>query len=217
MDNPLKYFAELRDPRVERTRKHWVEEILLMAIAAILSGANGWNEIEDYARCKREWLKSFLTLPGGIPRTTPSTGCSPRSIRRSWKRASWPRYRRLPGSRRAKWPPSTARPYGARPAWANANGLVLAQRKVDEKSNEITAIPKLLDALELSGMVITIDAMGWQPAIAEKKANYILAGKKRTRAICWKRSRTRFRCSLATPWPRKSIAVMAGSSHGPAR
>src|SRR5664279_6236776 len=67
MDSPLKYFADLRDPRVERTREHLLEEILLIAIAAILSGANGWNEIEDYARCKREWLNGFLKLRGGIP------------------------------------------------------------------------------------------------------------------------------------------------------
>ena len=64
MDSPLKYFADLRDPRVERTREHLLEGILLISITAILNGANGWNEIEDYAHCKREWLKSFLTLPG---------------------------------------------------------------------------------------------------------------------------------------------------------
>ncbi len=59
MDSPLKYFADLRDPRVERTREHLLEEILLMTIAAVLSGANSWNEIEGYARGKREWLQSF--------------------------------------------------------------------------------------------------------------------------------------------------------------
>jgi hypothetical protein len=67
MENPLKYFAELKDPRVERTREHLLEEILLIAIAAILSGANGWNEIENYGKAKRSWLASFLRLPGGIP------------------------------------------------------------------------------------------------------------------------------------------------------
>ncbi len=67
MENPLKYFAELKDPRVERTREHLLEEILLIASAAILSGANGWNEIENYSKAKREWLSSFLRLPGGIP------------------------------------------------------------------------------------------------------------------------------------------------------
>jgi hypothetical protein len=64
MDSPLKYFAELRDPRVERTREHLLEEILLMTVAAVLSGAGGWNEIADYGHAKIGWFKSFLTLPG---------------------------------------------------------------------------------------------------------------------------------------------------------
>ena len=67
MENPLKYFAELKDLHVERTREHLLQEILLIAIAAIFSGANGWNEIENYGKAKREWLSSFLRLPGGIP------------------------------------------------------------------------------------------------------------------------------------------------------
>jgi len=67
MNNPLKYFAELRDPRVERTREHLLEEILLMTIAAVLSGAGSWNEIEGYGKAKRLWFKGFLKLPGGIP------------------------------------------------------------------------------------------------------------------------------------------------------
>src|SRR5450759_3521990 len=64
MENPMKYFFELRDPRVERTREHLLGEILLLTIAAVLSGANSWNEIESYAHAKREWLQSFLTLAG---------------------------------------------------------------------------------------------------------------------------------------------------------
>ncbi len=67
MENPLKYFAELTDPRVERNREHLLEEILLLAIAAVLSGAESWNDIEDYGQAKIEWLKTFLTLPSGIP------------------------------------------------------------------------------------------------------------------------------------------------------
>jgi len=67
MDNPLKYFSELTDPRVERNREHLLEEILLIAIAAVLSGAESWNDIADYGLDKREWLKTFLRLPGGIP------------------------------------------------------------------------------------------------------------------------------------------------------
>ena len=67
MKSPLSYFSELRDPRVERTREHLLEEILLMALAAVLSGAGSWNEIEGYSKAKLLWLKSFLTLPGGVP------------------------------------------------------------------------------------------------------------------------------------------------------
>jgi len=67
MENPLKYFAELRDPRVERNREHLLEEILLIAIAAVLSGAESWNDIAEYGEDKLEWLKTFLTLPSGIP------------------------------------------------------------------------------------------------------------------------------------------------------
>jgi hypothetical protein len=67
MANPLKYFAELRDPRVELNREHLLEEIFLIAIAAVLSGAESWNDISDYGEDKREWLKTFLTLPSGIP------------------------------------------------------------------------------------------------------------------------------------------------------
>src|SRR5260370_37482205 len=67
MENPLKYFAELRDPRVERNREHLLEEILLIAIAAVLSGAESWNDIADYGEAKLEWLKTFLSLPSGIP------------------------------------------------------------------------------------------------------------------------------------------------------
>ena len=67
MENPLKYFAELRDPRVERNREHLLDEILLIAIAAVLSGAESWNDIAEYGADKLEWLQTFLTLPSGIP------------------------------------------------------------------------------------------------------------------------------------------------------
>ena len=67
MDSLLKYFAELRDSRVERTREHRLEEILVMTLAAVWSRAGGWNEIEDYGHAKLGWFKSYLTLPGGIP------------------------------------------------------------------------------------------------------------------------------------------------------
>ncbi|HEV2486848.1 MAG TPA: transposase family protein [Terracidiphilus sp.] len=67
MENPLKYFAELRDPRVERNREHLLEESLLISIAAVLSGAESWKDIAECGEDKLEWLKTFLTLPSGIP------------------------------------------------------------------------------------------------------------------------------------------------------
>jgi predicted transposase YbfD/YdcC len=192
MESPLKYFAELTDPRVERTREHLLEEILLIAIAAVLSGASGWNEIEDYGKAKREWLSTFLRLPGGIPShdtfNRVFSALDPEELEKGF--VGWVASiaqltagevvaidgKALRGTRQAG---KTLVHLVS--AWANQNNLVLAQRRVDDKSNEITAIPKLLQMLELSGTVVTIDAMGCQRTIAQKivdqKADYILAVK----------------------------------------
>src|SRR5271157_4978950 len=194
MDSPLKYFAELRDPRVERTREHLLEEILLITIAAILSGANGWNEIEDYADSKIEWFQSFLTLPGGIPShdtfNRVFSALDPEELEKgfvAWVSAiaqlTAGEVVAIDGKAlRGTCEPGKKAIVHMVSAWAESNSLVLAQRRVDEKSNEITAIPKLLEALELSGTVVTIDAMGCQKSIASKitakKADYILAVKK---------------------------------------
>lgn len=192
MENPLKYFASLKDPRVERTREHLLEEILLMTIAAVLSGAGSWNEIEGYCKAKRLWLKGFLKPPGGVPSHDTFdrviSALDPEQLERSF--ADWvASIARLTAGEVIAIDGKTLR--GTREAggklvhmvsaWASANHLVLGQRKVEEKSNEITAVPKLLAALELSGTVVTIDAMGCQRSIAQqivdKKANYILAVK----------------------------------------
>jgi hypothetical protein len=193
MDNPVKYFAELRDPRVERNREHLLEEVVLIAIAAVLSGAESWNGIADYGQAKLEWLKRFLRLPAGIPShdtfNRVFAALDPEQLEKGF--VAWVSSiakltagevvaidgKALCGTREVG---SKAIVHMVS-AWAESNGLVLAQRKVDEKSNEITAIPKLLEALELSGTVVTIDAMGCQRSIAEKivqkKAGYILAVK----------------------------------------
>ena len=193
MKSPLSYFSELRDPRVERTREHLLEEILLMALAAVLSGAGSWNEIEGYSKAKLLWLKSFLKLPSGIPShdtfNRVISALDPAELEKGF--AAWVGSiakltagevvaidgKALCGTREA----GKATLVHMVSAWASANNLVLAQRRVDEKSNEITAIPKLLDALALSGTVVTIDAMGCQKSIAEKivakEADYILAVK----------------------------------------
>ena len=103
MENPLKYFAELTDPRVERNREHVLEEILLMAIAAVLSGAESWNDIEEYGQAKIEWLKTFLTLPSGIPSQDTFNRVLLRSLPSRWKRASWLGWDRSPNSPPEKW------------------------------------------------------------------------------------------------------------------
>jgi len=193
MENPLKYFFELRDPRVERTREHLLGEILLLTIAAVLSGANSWNEIESYAHAKREWLQSFLTLPGGIPSHDTFNRVfallDPAELEKSF--LSWVRsIAQLTAGEVVAIDGKSLRGSGAGgkkaivhmvSAWANTNNLVLGQQRVDEKSNEITAIPKLLSALELNGTIVTIDAMGCQKGIAQqiidKQADYILAVK----------------------------------------
>ena len=193
MDNPLKYFAELRDPRIERNREHLPEEILLIAIAAVLSGAESWNDIADYGEDKREWLKTFLSLPSGIPShdtfNRVFAALDPEEMERGF--VAWvSSIAKLTAGEVVAIDGKTlcgTREAGKKAlvhmvsAWASANNLVLAQRKVDEKSNEITAIPKLLNALELAGTVVTVDAMGCQCDIAsliiEKKADYVLAVK----------------------------------------
>jgi predicted transposase YbfD/YdcC len=193
MDNPLKYFEELRDPRVERNREHLLEEILLIAIAAVLSGAESWNDIADYGEDKREWLQTFLTLPSGIPShdtfNRVFAALDPEEMEKGF--VAWvSSIARLTAGEVVAIDGKTlcgTREGGKKAlvhmvsAWASSNNLVLAQRKVDEKSNEITAIPKLLNALELAGTVVTIDAMGCQREIAsriiEKKADYVLAVK----------------------------------------
>ncbi len=191
MESPLKHFAGVRDPRMKRTREHLLEEILLLTIAAVLSGASGWNEIEDYGRTKIDWFKSFLKLPGGIPShdtfNRVFTMLDPEELEKGF--VAWvASIARLTAGEVVSIDGKALR--GTRgkkaivhmvSAWANTNNLVLAQRRVDEKSNEITAIPKLLQTLELSGTVVTIDAMGCQRSIAgqivERKADYILAVK----------------------------------------
>ena len=193
MDNPLKYFSELRDPRIERNREHLLEEILLIAIAAVLSGAESWNDMADYGKSKREWLKTFLTLPFGIPShdtfNRVFTALDPEEMEKGF--VDWvSSIAKLTAGEVVAIDGKTlcgTRETGKKKlvhmvsAWAEGNGLVLGQRKVDEKSNEITAIPKLLNALELAGTVVTVDAMGCQREIAncivEKRADYVLAVK----------------------------------------
>jgi len=236
MNSPLKHFADLRDPRVKRTREHLLEEILLITIAAILSGCSGWNEIEDYGHSKHAWFKGFLTLPSGIPSHNTFnrvfSALDPEELEKgfvAWvssiaKLASGEAIASDGKTLRGAQEPSKKGPDKKAivhmvSAWANTNSLVLGQRRADEESNEITEIPKLLDALQLSGTVVTIDAMGCQRAMPRRsspKRPTLFWRSKRTRAIFWKRSKTRSKCCPPMRLPKKSTTGTGGWSNAAA-
>jgi predicted transposase YbfD/YdcC len=193
METPLKHFAEMKDPRLPRTRRHLLTDIVLIAIAAILSGAEGWDDMERYGNAKREWLKSFLALPHGIPSHDTFNRVfqvlDPAELEKhflDWvsaiARQTQGEVVAIDGKSLRGTAGSEGKPIVHMvSAWASANNLVLGQRKTEAKSNEITAIPELLRVLELTGTTVTIDAMGCQKQIArqiiEQKGDYVLAVK----------------------------------------
>ena len=187
----LKAFEELEDPRT-RTCPHRLDELLLVALCAITSGADGWVSVEDWGSLKLEWLRRFLPFAHGIAsHDTFSRAFSLLDAQRfeacfiGWMQELCPA---LKGQHIPIDGKSVRGSHDAAlgaihlvSAWHSAAGLVLGQVKTAAKSNEITAIPELLDALDVRGATITIDAMGCQHAIIdkimEKKADYIVAVK----------------------------------------
>ncbi len=186
------HLAELTDPRMDRGKLHLLLDILVIAICAVICGADTWVEMEAYGRAKEEWLKQFLPLPNGIPShdtfARVLARLKPEELQRcflNWMRAVSERTHgevvAIDGKtlRRSFDRAAGKGAIHMVSAWATANRLVLGQQQVDEKSNEITAIPALLRLLELEGCIVTIDAMGCQKAIArtivEQGAEYVLA------------------------------------------
>lgn len=189
------HFSAIDDPRIDRSKQHKLIDIITIAICAVICGAEGWTDIETYGVTKYSWLKQFLELPNGIP----SHDTEARLFRRlnpqqfqqcflDWIKAI---NRITEGEVIAIDGKSLRHSYDKRAdigaihmvsAWATESRLVLGQVKVDKKSNEITAIPELLDLLELSGCIVTIDAMGCQKDIVklvtEQNADYIITLKK---------------------------------------
>lgn len=186
------FFSEIEDPRVQRTRAHLLTDILIIGILSVIAGGKGWEDMENYGLSKYDWLKEFLALPNGIP--------SPDTFRRVFERINPKVFERC----FQKWVQSIVEKVGAQvipidgktlkgsydreqgksalhlvSAWSSEHRLVLGQVKVADKSNEITAIPALLELLNLAGCIITIDAMGTQTAITTQiykaSADYILA------------------------------------------
>ena len=186
------HFDAIEDPRIERTKKHLLNEILTITILAVIAGARGWEDIENYGISKEKWLEEFLTLPHGIPSDDTFRrvieSIEPEQLEKSFH--SWiETIAKTVGGEIIAIDGKTLRGSYDRnrkqsalhlvTAWATQQRLVLGQVKVQNKSNEITAIPALLELLDLSGAIITLDAMGTQTSIAqqivEKKADYILA------------------------------------------
>ena len=188
----LKHFAPISDPRIERCKKHNLLDILLLAISAVMSGSEGWEDIEQFGHIKLDWLRKYRPFEAGIPRhdtiarvicrlkpaeiekafqawissLIEETGCGVIAIDGKTARRSFSTKERNNALHTVS-------------AWSCQHQLVLGQVAVDNKTNEITAIPELLTMLEIENSIITLDAMGCQREIAlqivKQKADYILA------------------------------------------
>jgi predicted transposase YbfD/YdcC len=187
-------FASLPDPRIDRTKLHRLDDILAIAILAVICGAEGWSDIEEFAIDNEAWLRSYLNLPNGIP-SHDTFGrvfslLDPNAFERcfmAWVegliRVSGVKVLHIDGKtlRRSFDHASGKAAIHMVSVWASKANMALGQVATDAKSNEITAIPKLLELITLHGAVVTIDAMGCQRAIAAKiiegGGNYILAVK----------------------------------------
>ena len=182
----------IEDPRMEGKNAHSLVDVLVIAISAIICGAEHWTEMEAFGKCKKTWFSSFLKLPNGIPShdtfSRVFAAIDPKQLRQCY--ADWIQGfmkgvdvqhicldgKTVRGSRHA---PDNKRAVHMISAYARESGLVLTQEKVDEKSNEITALPDILRRLTLAGTTVSIDAMGCQKEIAkqikEQGGEYVLS------------------------------------------
>jgi predicted transposase YbfD/YdcC len=187
------YFADLPDPRIDRTKQHSLLDVLSVALCAVLSGADSFEDIAAFGREREDWLKTFLALPNGIP--------SHDTFNRVFAALDPKRFAVCVG----RWMEAVCQATGWRQvaidgkavrgaarstfdgclhlvsAWATEQGVILGQQAVADGSNEITAIPELLQALQLRGALVTIDAAGCQKEIARQirsqGGHYVLAVK----------------------------------------
>ena len=186
----VEHLAIITDPRVNRTKDHALIDILVIAICGLLCRAETFNDLADFGNAKHDWFKTFLELPNGIPShdtfNRVFSALDPKEFLEAF--LNWTQSLRqavpdeivaMDGKALRRALTADKNPKYIVSAWAEENGLVLGQLKVDEKSNEITAVPQLLRVLELSGCIVTLDAMGCQKNIAkeikEADAEYVLS------------------------------------------
>jgi len=188
-------FSDLADPRMERTRLHSLHDILVIALCAVLCGAEGWDDFVEFAHAKHEWLSARLTLSNGIPCADTFrrvfARLDPEAFTAGFLRwtqavaedsqAAGLRVVAVDGKtlRHSFDTASEQKAVHIVSAWASESRLVLAQTKVEDKSNEITAVPVLLGMLDIAGCIVTADAMSCQKTIVtqirEQKGEYVLA------------------------------------------
>ncbi|WP_340619089.1 ISAs1 family transposase, partial [Xenorhabdus entomophaga] len=184
-------FGDLTDPRVNRTKQYALIDILTISICAVLCGCEGFNAIEEYGKSKEAWFRQFLELPNGIPSHDTFHDVINRLDPQEFEAAfiQWVnRLAKISGDiialdgktlRGTLDNANGASALHLVSAWSVENQLCFGQVKVSDKSNEVTALPKLLALLDIEGATITIDAMGCQYKIAdqivENKADYVLA------------------------------------------
>ncbi len=189
------HFGSLVDPRIDRTKRHNLMDIITIALCGVIAGADSWVDVEAFGKRKVEWLRKMLDLPNGIPSHDTFGRVFAKLDAQQFERCftEWVLAVRevlqgdvvaIDGKRVRR---SHDRYIGKDAihmvgAWASASGVALGQTRVDGRSNEITAIPRLLEMLQVEGCIVTIDAMGCQKEVAskilEERADYVLAVKR---------------------------------------
>lgn len=189
----LIYFSRLEDPRLDRKKRHSLLDLIAITVCAVIAGADAWTDVEEFGKAKEAWLRTFLKLPNGIP-SHDTFGrffslLDPVAFQEcfiGWVRALHEAIQGVVAidgktARRSHDASQGKSAIHLVSAWATESGIALGQVKVDDKSNEITAIPELLKQLQLRGCLVTIDAMGCQRDIAQcvldRGADYLLAVK----------------------------------------
>lgn len=190
--------SEIEDPRIERRKLHSLIDILVIAVCAFICAAETWEDVEEFGKAKHEWFGGFLELENGIPShdtfrrvfilvdsnelRNSFLECIRAAVRLSGGELVNIDGKKLRGSKQSSDGKGALNMVSA---WAAGQSLVLGQVKTDEKSNEITAIPELLKILDLTGCIVTIDAMGCQTEIVadiiDQEADYVIARGRQSR------------------------------------